>query len=56
MASRSGHAHRQRVEALNAEVFRALLDQAGDAIQVTDGETLRFIYMNEAALRMHPPQ
>ena len=44
---------RKGEDGLSPKVFRALLDKAYDAIQVTDPETLRFIYVNEAVLEMH---
>lgn len=53
MKRRSDGAGRKGDLGLGAKVFRALLDQAGDAIEVTDPDTLRFLYFNEATLRMH---
>lgn len=40
-------------DGLSSEVFQKLLDKASDSIDVIDPETLRFIYANEATLKMH---
>ena len=42
---------RKGEDGLSPKVFRALLDKAYDAIQVTDPETRRFLYANEASLQ-----
>jgi PAS domain S-box-containing protein len=44
---------RKRTDGFTPSVFRALLDRASDAIQVTDPKTRRFLYANDASLQMH---
>jgi PAS domain-containing protein len=44
--------HTREVMAEREEQYRAIVNQAGDGIDLIDAETLRFIEVNEAACRM----
>ena len=44
---------KRKSDEVNLKVFRALLDKAGDGIEVIDPVTLRFLDVNEAICRMH---
>lgn len=41
----------RKSDEINLKVFRTLLDKAGDAIEVIDPQTLRYLDVNEAACR-----
>ncbi|MCX7166685.1 MAG: PAS domain S-box protein, partial [Rhodocyclales bacterium] len=45
-------AHTQEALAEREELYRAIVSQAGDGIDLVDAETLRFVEVNEAACRM----
>jgi PAS domain S-box-containing protein len=48
----SVQAHTRQALAEREELYRAIVNQAGDGIDLVDAETLRFLEVNEAACRM----
>jgi PAS domain S-box-containing protein len=48
----SAQAHTREALAEREEQYRAIVNQAGDGIDLIDAETLRFLEVNEAACRM----
>lgn len=53
MRSHAGVIAQKVWDGLNTRVLRKLLDEAHDAIEITDPKTLGFIYVNEATQKMH---